>query len=292
MSSAEESPAQRAARLRRERREAKIRDGGAARLDKITSMGGRTPQSVREATSPSPSPSPQPPASVSPVPETRAPLPQSTSRPETLPPPEDLQAQQEYIRTLLRQSAPQPSQQQGPGGGEDPMMKMLNSLMDNMPGGEPGAGAGAGAGAGGPPPGMSPGDLASSLGLPPFVASMLGAAAQPQSEQEKRVIWTWKLLHVLFSISIGVYLFVTIGTSIGTYGSRPPPPATAQSPFLFFTTGELLLTGSRVMMKSRNGGLAGMGLYLQLFRDIVRDGSVVVFLLGMSAWWHRDGMTT
>lgn len=40
--SAEESPAQQAARLRRERREAKIKDGGTARLDKITSMSGRT----------------------------------------------------------------------------------------------------------------------------------------------------------------------------------------------------------------------------------------------------------
>lgn len=41
--SAEESPAQQAARLRRERREAKIKEGGTARLDKITSMSGRTP---------------------------------------------------------------------------------------------------------------------------------------------------------------------------------------------------------------------------------------------------------
>jgi hypothetical protein len=41
----EESPAQRSARLRRERREAKIKEGGSARLDKITSLSGRTPQS-------------------------------------------------------------------------------------------------------------------------------------------------------------------------------------------------------------------------------------------------------
>ena len=45
MSSAEESPAQKAARIRRERREAKIKEGGSARLDKITSLSGRTPQS-------------------------------------------------------------------------------------------------------------------------------------------------------------------------------------------------------------------------------------------------------
>jgi hypothetical protein len=45
MSSSEESPAQQAARLRRERREAKIKAGGSARLDKITSLSGRTPAS-------------------------------------------------------------------------------------------------------------------------------------------------------------------------------------------------------------------------------------------------------
>lgn len=43
--STEESPAQQAARLRRERREAKIRATGSARLDKITSLSGRPPAS-------------------------------------------------------------------------------------------------------------------------------------------------------------------------------------------------------------------------------------------------------
>jgi hypothetical protein len=54
MSSAEESPAQRAARLRRERREAKIKGDGAARLDKITSLSGRTPASRMYHTIPFP----------------------------------------------------------------------------------------------------------------------------------------------------------------------------------------------------------------------------------------------
>ena len=38
---AEETPTQKQARLRRERREAKIMAGGSARLDKITSLSGR-----------------------------------------------------------------------------------------------------------------------------------------------------------------------------------------------------------------------------------------------------------
>ncbi|KAK5797856.1 hypothetical protein VI817_004147 [Penicillium citrinum] len=57
MSTPEESPAQRASRLRRERREAKIKEGGSARLDKITSLSGRTPQSRK----------PQPPSTESPI---------------------------------------------------------------------------------------------------------------------------------------------------------------------------------------------------------------------------------
>ena len=44
MADEEESPAQRQARIRREKREAKIRAGGSERLDKITRLSGRTPE--------------------------------------------------------------------------------------------------------------------------------------------------------------------------------------------------------------------------------------------------------
>jgi len=40
-SSSEESPAQKQARIRRDRREAKIKAGGSARLEKITNLSGR-----------------------------------------------------------------------------------------------------------------------------------------------------------------------------------------------------------------------------------------------------------
>jgi GET complex subunit GET2 len=44
MSEAEESSAQRQSRIRREKREAKIKAGGSERLDKITKLSGRTPE--------------------------------------------------------------------------------------------------------------------------------------------------------------------------------------------------------------------------------------------------------
>ncbi|TPR03864.1 Diaphanous GTPase-binding Domain family protein [Aspergillus niger] len=262
MSSAEESPAQRAARLRRERREAKIKGDGAARLDKITSLSGRTPASPPQQ--------------------------QQELDPETL------QAQQELFRALLRQSGqpgdspsgspgPQPGGPGGMGGmgglggeADDPTLKLLSSLM---------AGDTSALGEGSLPGGQSPADLLTGLGVPPFVASMLGEATRKKSDEEKREILVWKVLHVVFSVLIGVYLLVLIGSSVATFGSQPPPPATARNPFLFFTTGEVVLTGARVMMK-RGGG--GLGLWVQLVRDIARDGSIVLFLFGMANWWHRE----
>jgi GET complex subunit GET2 len=44
MSETEESPAQRQARIRREKREAKIKAGGNERLEKITRLSGRNPE--------------------------------------------------------------------------------------------------------------------------------------------------------------------------------------------------------------------------------------------------------
>ncbi|GLA95885.1 hypothetical protein AtubIFM57143_002906 [Aspergillus tubingensis] len=315
MSSAEESPAQRAARLRRERREAKIKGDGAARLDKITSLSGRTPASLREETSPSPSPSPAPAAAAQPQATTTAltpsPSPSPAPQPRITQPsfpsqgpqqqqqeldPETLQAQQELFRALLRQSgqpgespsgSPGPQAGAGAGAGgmgglggeaDDPTLKLLSSLM---------AGDTSALGEGSLPGGQSPADLLTGLGVPPFVASMLGEATRKKSDEEKREILVWKVLHVVFSMLIGVYLLVLIGSSVATFGSQPPPPATARNPFLFFTTGEVVLTGARVMMK-RGGG--GLGLWVQLVRDIARDGSIVLFLFGMANWWHREWM--
>jgi len=45
MADAEETPAQRQARIRRQKREAKITGTAAERLDKITRLSGRTPES-------------------------------------------------------------------------------------------------------------------------------------------------------------------------------------------------------------------------------------------------------
>lgn len=174
-------------------------------------------------------------------------------------------------------------------------MKLLNSLLGSMPG-DPNAPAPGGPGDPGAPGGMpgpsssgfSPADIASALGLPPFLASMLGGADRPPTEGEQIAIRLWKSLHVVFAIGVAVYLLFMIGASVAMFGSPPPKPATAQNPFLIFVTGELVLTGGRVLL---GGNLGGLGLAIQLFKDILRDGSLVLFALGMGAWYHREWQT-
>ncbi|KAJ5380388.1 uncharacterized protein N7496_002816 [Penicillium cataractarum] len=260
MSTPEESPAQRAARLRRER--------------------------LREEASPSPqlavSPSP------SPVPQSR---PASAPQPD-MPSADSLQAQQEAFRAMLRQVAPDQGQQNDV---EDPTLKLLENLLGAMPGSPnappPGApGAPAAQGAPGAMPGQSaagfsPAAIASALGVPPFLANMLGGASQPPTEQEQKTVRIWKGLHVVFALAVAIYLLFIIGASVATFGSPPPKPATAQNPFLIFVTGEMVLTGGRVLF---GGKQAGLGMVVQLFRDIVRDGSLVLFALGLGAWYTRE----
>lgn len=204
--------------------------------------------------------------------------------------PNGLQAQQEAFRAMLRQSAQDQGQDQPPNDAEDPTIKLLSSLMGAMPGGDPNATPGApAAGAGNQPaPGFSPAAIATMLGVPPFIANMLGGAPPPTEAEQKRVR-IWKTLHTVFALAVAVYLLFIVGTSVALFGSPPPKPATAQNPFAIFVTGELLLTGGKVLLGGKSGG---MGMVVQLVRDVVRDGSLLLFILGMGTWYNREWQTT
>ncbi|KAJ5646526.1 hypothetical protein N7490_002898 [Penicillium lividum] len=286
MSTPDESPAQRAARQRRERREAKIREGGSARLDKITSLSGRTPQSDGAEASPSPQPS-EPAVSPSPPPfQQNQPSMQDQQSVEAL------QAQQDAFRALLRQAAPVVEQNQDADANdlEDPTLKLLNSLLNGMPmPGDPNAPPPVPGSAGAMPgqssgPGLSSAALiASSLGLPPFLANMVGGFFQT-TEEDPKSVRTWKTLHVAFALGVAFYLLFIIGTSIALFGSPPPKPATVQNPFLIFVTGELLLCGGRVLI----GGQTGLRSAIKIGKDVIRDGSLVIFALGLGSWYTRE----
>ena len=195
--------------------------------------------------------------------------------------PDTLRAQQEYLRALLRAGPPEQQAQQQID--QDPMMKVLSSMLGGMPGAENTA-----PGAGMAPPtqgdlGMN--DLTSALGIPPLLSNMIfGGEASQQTPEEKNREKILKLLHTLFALLIGVYLVTLVSSAVTTYGVNPPPPATAQNPFVIFMTVESLLIGARMVLGKSRQGMLVTGL--QIFRTLVRDGSIAVFALGAASWWN------
>jgi hypothetical protein len=233
--------------------------------------------------SPSPSPQPRPQAVPTPNLPTQ-PLPQPTipsAGAAAEADPETIRAQQEYLRALLRANPPEQQAQQQID--QDPMMKVLSSMLGGMPGAENTA-----PGAGMAPPnqgdlGMN--DLTSALGIPPLLSNMIfGSQQQQQTPEEKNKENILKVLHTLLALFIGGYLVTLVSSAVTTYGVNPPPPATAQNPFVIFMTVELLLIGARMVLGKTQQGTLAFGL--QIFRTLVRDGSIAIFALGAASWWN------
>ncbi|KAL9113207.1 MAG: hypothetical protein Q9227_002542 [Pyrenula ochraceoflavens] len=269
MNNAEESPAQKQARLRRERRDAKIKEGGSARLDRILNSSGREANTANDA---SPSPSPQPQRTVS----------QSSQIPTTEPPllqaadPTQIQAQEEFLRSMMRSN---PAGEQDQAQSDDPTMRLLESFL-----GTPGATDATQPGA----PPISPDDLSKMTGLPSFLTSTFTGmffGRPPPTALARKQESIWKFLHILFAITAGLYMFFAVRDSVARWGKNPPPLATVQNPFLIFITGELVVEGGKMMQMGAGHGRGLLG-WIQILRDVWRDACVAVFILGVGQWWY------
>ncbi|KAI4282862.1 MAG: hypothetical protein L6R38_002622 [Xanthoria sp. 2 TBL-2021] len=289
----DESPAQKQARLRRERREAKIKAGGSSRLDKITQLSGR---SAEEATLPRP-PTVQDSSAADPdeadISNHAYPT-QPTSRSQA--------PTEADIRQLLRSAPPQQDVQPGPGqqqagGQDDRMVRMLQQMMGGMPGAD--------------------GD--DQNGLPPGLAALLGggmsapepgAAAQGQHGKGESVDgYLWKIIHAAFALVLGIYITAVTTFNGASYSATKTIPGnideeTGHRLFWIFATAEVVLQSSRYFLekgKISQSGWIGMvtqmlpepwktyaGLltrYSGIWTTIVQDAMIVVFVLGSVAWW-------
>jgi GET complex subunit GET2 len=215
--------------------------------------------------SPSPSASPAPQAPTSPI------VAQSSN-------PSQIRAQEEFLRSMLRAQDPQQQdqapEQQMP---EDPMMKLLSSLaggegnMDpNNPAGLP----------------FSPEDIQAATGMPSWATSMLlgGAGKVPPTAEEQKTAKMWNAIHLLFSFVAGMYLLFIVRDATTKFGKDPPPPPSVKNPFFIFLLGELFIHGSRILLKDPSSTKRGYGSF-QIMKDIARDGSILVFMLGAASWW-------
>lgn len=298
MVDSEETPAQRQARIRREKREAKINSTAQERLDKITRLSGRTPESsesglqgnswqkltenaVRKESPTQTTGTATPPsiANRQVPPGTGPPPPNSDGMS-----PEQVRMQEEYLKALLQGPPPGPT---GPNqsaeqpGADDPMMQMLQSLMGNM-GGEAGQG-GPNNNPGGLP--FSPDELAQHTGLPSWATGMLfGGEKAPPTQAEQKTLRLWKILHVVVAVLSGAYMLFAMDRSVRTYGKNPPAPPTFQNPFMVFIMAQLLLQGTRILVAGQ-AERQGIGLWFQMLKQLARDGAIIVFMLGCASWW-------
>ncbi|KAL6356786.1 hypothetical protein LRP88_10392 [Fusarium phalaenopsidis] len=326
--SPEDAAAKRAAeqaRLRKERREAKIKAGGSARLNKITGLGGRLPGEPEPATatttatdSPS-APTPAPAAATTTAPSAPADHadpeevdisehyyePKRTASARDAPPTPEPTISEEQLRQMMLgfergNGTPAPGT---PGGlDEDPMMKMMSQLM---------AGAGF-------PPGSAP----------PF-PGMPGAVPQPpQPAAPVRSTSTnlWRLLHALVALGLGLYIVILTpftGTKVereraALAGTTPADPLTAASEpeletelehrkqlfFWTFATAETVLLTTRFFLDKRGtppAGIVGTVVgflpqpakgyveialrYAQIFSTVRGDILACIFVLGAVSWF-------
>ena len=270
MAETEETAAQKQARIRRQKREAKISGNAEDRLKRITAASGRDPDKVK-IDAPSPARTPQPEQQRS-----QNPIPPSFGTDDAT----ELRMQQEYMRTLLGGTAGLQEAQDGTeaaqAGQEDPMMKMMMNMLGgaggadhNNPGGLP----------------FSPDDISGATGLPPALTKMfMGQQKVPRTPAQEKNARLWKVIHSIFSLLAGVYLMFVLHLAKEKYGAKPPAPPTFRNPFLLFVTGEALIHGTRLLTTDRREA-RNTGSWIQISKGIGADGCILIFTMGLAAWW-------
>ncbi|CAK3982062.1 54S ribosomal L24, mitochondrial [Lecanosticta acicola] len=291
-----ETPTQRQARLRREKRQKKMAEQGEDRLNKIKALNGGV----------------APPDEVLGGPGTQGPQAASVaddpdevdisqySNFSTNASDRSAQAQGDPLAAAMMQMEQEQRQAGGQGqreGQEDPMVKMMQQMMGAM-GGDPND-----------PNAKAP-------DVPPWMASMLSGGGQ-KSEQPRApttgAAYLWRIVHAIFAFGLAFYICLT-STFNGSKLARSQSVYTEEAGyglgprlFLIFTSAELLLQSTRYFMEKGQLQGAGMfamvansgfvpepyanyirvgGRYIAIAQTIFTDVMVIVFVLGCMAWWN------
>jgi hypothetical protein len=154
--------------------------------------------------------------------------------------------------------------------------------------------------------------------LPPGLAEMMGAmggGGMPGGQQDQaptsNSAYLWRIVHALFSF--GLALYVTLSTPFtGTKAARTASQyqtgvgeSFGQRLFYLFATAEVVLQSSRfflergqlpqsgiigtlsqILPQPYGGYLRVVGRYSVIYTTVVADAMVVVFVLGVMAWWN------
>lgn len=149
-------------------------------------------------------------------------------------------------------------------------------------------------------------------GLPPSLAAMLGAGGMvgmggPPAKEDKYG-YLWKIAHAIFALILGIYVTTTSHAFTGDIsrgGISGAGHEGGRNVFWAFATAELVLQSSRFFLEKGGGSQLGrwMGIvgnmlpepykgwlmlaarYSGIWSTVVEDGMVVVFVIGVVAWW-------
>jgi hypothetical protein len=301
-----ETPNQRAARLRREKRNAKMAAEGEDRLAKIKGLNGGiappdealggpvvppTTASVPKAATVDDDPEE---VDISDHPYT------SKNVSQTGTPRESGAAQGNPLQQAMMQMQAQQAQQgQQAGGEEDPMAAMMQQLMGMQGGGDP--------------------NDPNAMGDLPQMAQMLstmmgggGMGGAGQQQPSTGSAYLWRIVHAISALVIAVYIALTTtfsGSKLARTENLFVQDANfglGAKPFYVFATAELVLQTSRYFVEKgqlQGGGwlatiansgfvpepyaqlIRTAGRYSTIYTTIVSDAMVVVFVLGAIAWW-------
>ncbi|KAL8971269.1 MAG: hypothetical protein Q9197_003370 [Variospora fuerteventurae] len=289
----DESPTQKQARLRRERREAKIKAGGSARLDKITQLSGRPAEAVPFA----------PQAHVTALSSNADPEEGNISDHQY---PAQIFDRSEapteaHIRQLLRsapstQNAKDGLRQQPAEGQDGQMVQLLQQMIGGMSGAQDGRQAGSSSG------------LDTLLGGDGASRPVMPGQGQ-RDEGPDTSAYLWKVTHTVFASMLAVYMTAVTtfsGAHISRAGTAPSSAEGEVGKRLFWTFAilQMVLQGSRFFLENGKMNQSGwMSMLMQLLPEpwknyaglvvrysgiwttVVEDAMVVVFVLGFVAWW-------
>lgn len=293
-----ETPTQRQARLRREKRQKKMESEGEDRLNRIKALNG----GVAPPTEVLGGPAADGPKSATVDDPDEVDISQNTSGFGTPNRPAQAGATDNPLAAAMLQMQQQEAQNQKQKNGEgsaedDPMVRMMQQMMGAMGGNPSDPNA--------PPP-----------EIPPMMKAMLGgggADKQDLAPPPTGSAYMWRIVHAVFAFVLATYIALT-STFNGSQLARSQSVYTegngyalGSRMFTIFCTAELLLQsmryfaekgqlqGNGMIAKVANSGMvpepyAGYirisGRYIGIVQTIIADAMVVVFVFGAMAWWQ------
>ena len=292
-----ETPNQRQARLRREKRAKKMAEQGEDRLARIKGLNGGV----------------APPDEVLGGPGAQVPQAATVDDPEEVdisqnpsgygtPSNQNVNATDNPLAAAMLQMQQQEAQNQQQNNAQgtaedDPMVRMMQQMMGLM-GGDP------------QDPNAKPPEV------PPMMKAMMGGGQANKQETAPPATgsaYLWRVTHAIFAFLLAGYIALT-STFNGSKLARSESVYTEEAGyglgprlFLIFCTAELLLQSSRYFIEKGqlqgNGMLATVansgfipepwagyirvvGRYVAIAQTIIADALVIVFVFGALAWWQ------